>query len=294
MKRSITAAEQAASAFIKSQVGARDGLVAFAGTAVVLVLPTGDTNELLSVLRLIIPSGHRHRRGHCDLARRHRHVDPSVTPTGATVSLTGYADDVIVVLTDGSNNRGIYLQTAAKEAAGLGRARLHDRLRHRQPRAAGSSDQFGGFGGGGGGGFGGWRGFGGGRGAVDPVDADDGALMQISRTTGGRSYRAQDALPATALARLPAAFTIVRKHIDVASWFAARGGLLIAAAVALSLVVEPHPANARPHEDRGLLNPGGRGVGVDQGGDGRITAQLVQATAAKVARYCRPGCSARR
>jgi Ca-activated chloride channel family protein len=60
--------------------------------------------------------------------------------------------------------------------------------------------------------------------------------MQISRTTGGMFYRAQDAGQlATALARLPAAFTIVRKHIDIASWFAAGGGLLIAAAVALSL-----------------------------------------------------------
>jgi len=67
-------------------------------------------------------------------------------------------------------------------------------------------------------------------------DADYGALMQISRTTGGTFYRAQDAGQLSrALAGLPAAFTIVRKHIDLASWFAAGGGLLIAAAVALSL-----------------------------------------------------------
>ena len=72
--------------------------------------------------------------------------------------------------------------------------------------------------------------------AGNPFDADYGALMQISRTTGGTFYRAQDASQlATALARLPAAFTIVRKHIDLAAWFAAGGGLLIAAAVALSL-----------------------------------------------------------
>ena len=95
-----------------------------------------------------------------------------------------------------------------------------------------SSDQFGGFGGGGGGGgFGGRGGVGG-----NPFDADYGALMRISKTTGGRFYRAQDSDQlATALARLPAAFTVVRKHMDIASWFAAGGGLLIAAAVALSL-----------------------------------------------------------
>jgi Ca-activated chloride channel family protein len=60
--------------------------------------------------------------------------------------------------------------------------------------------------------------------------------MQISKTTGGTFYRAQDADQLSrALAKLPAAFTIVRKHIDIAAWFAAGGGLLIAAAVALSL-----------------------------------------------------------
>src|SRR5580693_6323281 len=47
----ITAAERAASAFIKSQAGGpRIGLVAFAATAVVLVPPTADTNQLLSAI----------------------------------------------------------------------------------------------------------------------------------------------------------------------------------------------------------------------------------------------------
>ncbi len=60
--------------------------------------------------------------------------------------------------------------------------------------------------------------------------------MQISHTTGGSFYRAQDAGQlSSALDHLPAAFTIVRKHLDLASWFAGGGGLLIAAAVALSL-----------------------------------------------------------
>jgi len=47
----ITAAEQAASAFIRSQAGGpRIGLVTFAGTAVVLVPPTADTKQLLTAL----------------------------------------------------------------------------------------------------------------------------------------------------------------------------------------------------------------------------------------------------
>ena len=114
-----------------------------------------------------------------------------------------------------------------------------------------SSAQFGGFGGVGFGGFGGRPG-----GQGNPFDADYGALMQISRTTGGTFYRAQDADQLSrALAKLPAAFTIVRKHIDIASCVRGRrrpahrrGGSALA-------VVEPHPAKARPREDRGSLTP---------------------------------------
>ena len=233
----ITAAEQAASAFIKSQTGGpRIGLVAFASTAVVLVPPTADTKQLLSAIGGLTTSfGTAIGEGIVTSLDAIAQIDRSVAPTGATVSRdrgTGYADDVIVVLTDGSNNRGIDPQTAAKEAAGRGVRVFTIGYGTDNPAPlACSSAQFGGFGGGG---FGG-GGFGGG-GEGNPFDADYGALMQISHTTGGTFYRAQDAGQlATALAKLPAAFTIVRKHIDIASWFAVGGGLLIAAAVALSL-----------------------------------------------------------
>jgi Ca-activated chloride channel homolog len=233
----ITAAEQAASAFIKSQGGGpRIGLVAFADTAVVLVPPTTDTKQLLSAL-VGLTTGFGTAIGEGILASLDAiaQVDPSVAPTGATGSRArgGYADDVIVVLTDGSNNRGIDPQTAAKEAAGRGVRVFTIGYGTDNPGAlACTSSQLGGFGGVSFGGFGG----GPSGGAGNPFDADYGALMQISRTTGGTFYRAQDAGQlSTALARLPAAFTIVREHIDIATWFAAAGGLLIAVAVALSL-----------------------------------------------------------
>src|SRR5438034_1580815 len=237
----ITAAEQAATAFIKSQTGGpRIGLVAFAGTAVVLVPPTADTRQLLGALGGLTTSfGTAIGEGILTSLDAIAQVDPSVAPTGATGSRdrrAGYADDVIVVLTDGSNNRGIDPQTAAKQAASRGVRVFTIGYGTDNPAPlACSSDQFGGFGsfggGGGGGGFGGRGGVGG-----NPFDADYGALMRISKTTGGTFYRAQDSDQlATALARLPAAFTVVRKHMDIASWFAAGGGLLIAAAVALSL-----------------------------------------------------------
>jgi Ca-activated chloride channel family protein len=232
----ITAAERAASAFIRSQAGGpRIGLVTFAGTAVVLVPPTADTQQLLSALDGLTTSfGTAIGEGILTSLDAIAQVDPSVAPTGATVHRgAGYADDVIVVLTDGSNNQGVDPQTAAKEAAdrGVRVFTIGYGTDNPAPLACSSTQ----FGGGFGGGFGG---FGGGQhgGAGNPLAADYGALMQISRTTDGTFYRAQDAAQLSrALAKLPAAFTVVREHVDIAYWFAAAGGLLIAAAVALSL-----------------------------------------------------------
>jgi Ca-activated chloride channel family protein len=250
----ITAAEQAASAFMKAQAGGpRIGLVVFAGTAAVLVPPTTDTRQLLSALGGLTTSfGTAIGEGILTSLDAIAQVDSSVAPTGATVERArgaGYADDVIVVLTDGSNNRGIDPRDAAQEAAARGVRVFTIGYGTDNPAPlACSSAQFGGFGGGVPGGFGGF----GGR-AGNPFDADYNALMQISRTTGGTFYRAQDAGELSrALARLPAAFTIVRKHIDIASWFAAGGGLLIAAAVGLSLWWNrtrrrPSPAGTADH-----------------------------------------------
>ena len=188
----ITAAEQAATAFIKSQTGGPHiGLVAFAGTAVVLVPPTADTGQLISALGGLTTSfGTAIGEGILTSLDAIAQVDPSVPPTGATVSRSrgaAYADDVIVVLTDGSNNRGIDPQTAARQAAdrGVRVFTIGYGTDTPAPLACGSG-QFGGFGGGGGG-FGG-GGFGG---AGNPFEADYGALMQISRTTGGSFYRAR-------------------------------------------------------------------------------------------------------
>ena len=234
----ITAAERATSAFVKSQTGGpRIGLVAFSTTAVVLVPPSADTKQLLNAVGGLTTSfGTAIGEGILTSLDAIAQIDPSVAPTGATASRgrgAGYANDVIVVLTDGSNNRGVDPQTAAKQAAARGVRVFTIGYGTDNPAPlACSSAQYGGFSGFGGAG----SGFGGGFGGGNPFDADFDALRQISRTTGGTFYRAQDAAELSqTLAKLPAAFTIVRKHIDLASWFAVAGGLLIAAAVALSL-----------------------------------------------------------
>jgi Ca-activated chloride channel family protein len=232
----ITAAEQSAGAFIKSQSGGpRIGIVDFSGTAVVLVPPTTNTQQLLNALGGLMAGGAT-AIGEAILTSLDAiaQVDPSVAPTGATVKRNlgaGYADDVVVVLTDGSNNRGVAPPVAAREAAARGVRVFTIGYGTSNPtQLACDPTQFGGFGGGiGGGGFGG-------GGGGNPFQADYSALMQISKTTGGTFYRAQDASQlSSALAKLPAAFTIVHKQVDIAAAFAALGGLLIAVAVAISL-----------------------------------------------------------
>src|SRR5262249_32444009 len=93
----ITAAEQAASAFIKSQAGGgpRIGLVAFSSTAVVLVPPSADSKQLLSALDGLTTSfGTAIGEGILTALDAIAQVDRSVAPTGATVSRArgaGYA-----------------------------------------------------------------------------------------------------------------------------------------------------------------------------------------------------------
>src|SRR6266704_3615538 len=104
----ITAAEQATSAFVKAQTGGpRIGLVAFASTAVVLVPPSVDTKQLDSALGGLTTSfGTAIGEGILTSLDAIAQIDPSVAPAGATASRSrgaGYANDVIVVLTDGSN-----------------------------------------------------------------------------------------------------------------------------------------------------------------------------------------------
>ncbi len=240
----ITAAEEQAGAFIKSQQGGpRIGLVVFSSTAIVLVPPTTNTQQLLTALGgLTVSGGTAIGEGILTSLDAIAQVDPSVAPTGATVtrpSGAGYADDVIVVLTDGGNNAGVDPQTAAKAAAerGVRVFTIGYGTSNPAPLVC-PGTQFGGFGGGGyvppggGGGFGG--GFGGNSAGGDA--ADYAALQQVSKTTGGTFYRAATAGQLkSALSKLPNAFTIVRKQVDLAAWFAGGGGLLIAAAVALSL-----------------------------------------------------------
>ena len=245
----LTAAEKAAAEFIKAQPGgARIGLVAFAGIAGVLVPPTTDTAALLAALPDLTTSrGTAIGQAILTSIDAIADIDPSVSPTGVDVpgdpAGGAYAADVIVVLTDGANTQGVEPQTAAKQAAarrlrvytiGFGTTTPAPMVCDAAQIGDGpGGGRFGGgpFGGGplGGGPFGG-------RGGSNPLVADYDALRQVATTTGGQFYSAKDAVQLqTALADLPKAITVTHEHRDLAAWFAGFGGLLIAAAVTLSL-----------------------------------------------------------
>jgi Ca-activated chloride channel homolog len=226
----LTAAERAAGAFIRSEAGGPHiGLVPFAGTAGVLVPPTADPGALLHALGSLSTSqGTAIGQGILTSLDTIAQVDPSVAPTGTRpTSSHGYAHDVIVVLTDGSNNSGVDPQTAARQAAARGVRVFTIGFGTTSPAPlVCSNSQFGGFGGFGGGGFGG----------RNPLVADYGTLRQVAGITGGKFYRAQNADQLkTALGNLSGTFTTIREHHDIAAWFAGFGGLFIAAALALSL-----------------------------------------------------------
>jgi Ca-activated chloride channel family protein len=239
----ITAAEKAATSFIKAQPhGTRMGLVAFAGVAAELVAPTTDTSKLLDAMKTLTTSRGT-AIGEAILASIDAiaEVDPSVAPTGAKVtgdSGSGYAAATIVVLTDGANTQGVDPQTAAQQAAArhLRVYTIGFGTTTPSPMVCDSSQAGGGFiGGGGGGNFGG--GGGGFRdGAINPLIIDENALRQVAATTGGRYYRAVDAGELqSALKDLPSTITVAHKKVDIADLFAGIGGLLVALALALSL-----------------------------------------------------------
>src|SRR5215472_4936634 len=230
----ISAAEKAASHFLRSQEGGpRIGLVAFAGTAGLIVPPTHDTQKLLGALHgLTTSEGTAIGQAILTSLDAIAQIDPAVAPTGArTVTHVGgasYAADAIVLLTDGANTQGVDPQTAARQAANR-RVRVYT-IGFGTTRPAPlvcDRTQFGGFGG---------FAIAGSVGGRNPLSVDEDALIQIAGTTKGKYYRAQQANQLQSAFRdLPSTITVVYKRTDIAAWFAGAGGLLIAIAVALSL-----------------------------------------------------------
>jgi Ca-activated chloride channel homolog len=231
----LTVAQKAAISFIESQDGqTKIGLVAFAGVAGLQVPPTTDKDALIEAINNFTTA-----RGTAIGSAILTSIDsiaainPTVAPSGVdseSAQRSGYAADVIVVLTDGANTQGVEPATAAESAAVRGLRVFTIGFGTTTPsRMACTGRQAGGWAGGPGGGFGG----GGGR---NPRVMDEGTLQAVAEITGGQYYKAESADQLQgALGDLPSQVTVVMKHVDIASWFAGAGGLLVAVAVGLSL-----------------------------------------------------------
>ena len=235
----LTVAQEAAVAFIQSQGGGtRIGLVAFAGVAGLQVPPTTDQDALIEAIdNFSTARGTAIGSAILTSIDGIAAINPTVAPSGVDAEAaqrSGYAPDVIVVLTDGANTQGIEPETAAEAAAVRGVRVFTIGFGTTTPtRMACTGQQAGGWAGGGGGGGGGW---GGGRGGRSPLVIDEESLRTVAETTGGQYYRAESAVQLQdALGDLPSHVTVVKKQVDVASWFAGAGGLLVAVAVGLAL-----------------------------------------------------------
>jgi Ca-activated chloride channel family protein len=232
----LTVAQQAAVTFIKSQHGQRKlGLVAFAGVAGLQVPPTTDKDALIEAIdNFTTARGTAIGSAILSSIDAIAAINPTVAPTGVgaeSARRSGYAPDVIVVLTDGANTQGVEPADAAEEAAVRGVRVFTIGFGTTTPsRMACTGQQAGSWAGGGpGGGFGG-------RGGRNPRIIDEPSLQAVADITGGQYYKAESADQLQlALSDLPSQVTVAQKRIDIASWFAAAGGLVVAVAVGLSL-----------------------------------------------------------
>jgi Ca-activated chloride channel homolog len=264
----LAVAQDAAREFVKNQPrGTRIGLVAFAGFAEVVVAPTTDRDELASAIDAFTTA-----RGTAIGAATLKSIDaiaatnPDVKPVDSNLFATGedafdpfdpngpgfdtgeqvtekapepkngYVPDIVVLLTDGANTRGIQPVVAAKQAAER-RIRVYTigfgtddptELSCTPEQLGGEAFGDRGFGGGGGG-------FGGGAPRQFLV-IDEPTLRSVANLTGGVFYKAEDAGQLTTVFKdLPKTVRLQTRDVEIAAGFAVGGALLALAAMVLSL-----------------------------------------------------------
>lgn len=260
----------AAQAAVRSFVEGRDdetkvGLVVFSGFAQLAVAPTADRDELLAALDAVTTG-----RGTTIGAAILRSIDaiaeldPNVAPsdpvdepstdgpglgdpapaptpsvggnggasgTGATADV---APEIVVLLTDGANTRGVTPAQAAEQAAARGVRVYPIGFGTTNPtQMACTREQYGGFtprmrdlGGPGSGSIGG-RSF---------LVVDEAALKNVAQTTGGEYFAATDADGLTqVLADLPKHVTVAEQDVDLSAAVGIVAAALLLAGLGLAL-----------------------------------------------------------
>jgi Ca-activated chloride channel homolog len=253
----LAVAQAATRTFVERQPNdVRMGLVVFSGFAELVFPPTNDREALLTAIDGLTVGrgtaiGGALLKGLDAIAE----VNPGVRPVGdvpetepppqaTTPGASGYVPDIIVLLTDGRNTRGIEPLDAVPYVVerrvrvypvGFGTTNAGGRACTRAQLGGDVFDRFGG--GGGGGGFGG-GGFGGGFRRF----ADEPTLKAIAARTGGTFHAAKDAGQLQKVfSDLPDEVATQRERSEVTWLVAALGALCATAAVAASLRWSPYP-----------------------------------------------------
>ena len=259
----LLAAEDAASSFVQHQdPGTQIGVVAFAGFAEIIQVPTNDDEVLLDVIGSLA-TGRRTAVGSAILESIDAiaEIDPSVPkapdendPTATTppsVPQGAYAPAMIVLLTDGASNAGPEPVQAAQEAAargirvytiGFGTENPGNRpplcgqqFVGREPGDNGGPGFDPGFGGFGGGNFGG-----GGGGFRRAIDED--TLKAVAETTGAEYYPAESASQLNdVFAKLPTDLILEHDVVEVSVAFVAVAVVLIGIGILLGQRWRPLP-----------------------------------------------------
>jgi Ca-activated chloride channel homolog len=247
----LTAAQTAVRDFVSTQDSNTSiGLVLFSGFAQVAVAPTTEREPLLHAIDTLTTG-----RGTTIGAAILKSVDaiaeinPEVAPAGAappTAPPPGprapgtYAPEIVVLLTDGANTRGIGPVEAAGVAAERGVRVYPIGFGTRTPTSMVCTPaQMGGRGTEYGGGFGG--GTGGGRRGY--LVADEGTLRQVADVTGGEYFAASDADRLQAILRdLPRTVATQHQDVELSVGFAALAALLLLSGMAAAARWTAFPA----------------------------------------------------
>ncbi len=247
----LTVAQDAAERFIESQEpGTHVGIVAFAGIAQLIVPPTTDRDILKDAVSNLTTArmtavGSAITRSLDALAE----INPNIPATRVySVPLEDRQDsftednmqpDVIVLLTDGASNRGVFPLVAAQAASDrgvrvytIGFGTTTPSLLQCTPEQLGSDDLANRIGRGGFGRFG----------RIGFLQLDEQTLMSVAEMTGAEYYLAESADELIEVfATIPVQLRKNTVRVEVSAVFTALAALLALVAVALGLRWNPLP-----------------------------------------------------
>ena len=243
----LEVAKDAALSFVRENNSGRQvGIVAFAGFAELIQVPTTDTRVLEHAIESLVPArrtaiGSAILRSIDAIAEVDDRVAPSelggsASPVDPGQVPTEPVPHIIVLLTDGASNAGPLPLSAAEQAVERG-VRVYTigfgTTNNTSPMNCGDGDLFG-FGGG----FGSPFGAGGGGGFRREIDEE--TLKQVADMTGGEYYVATSASELQEVFRnLPTYVIATRETTEISVFFTAAAVLI--AILALFLALRWHP-----------------------------------------------------